>query len=111
MSKTAIIVIFGTAVTLVLFLAIYSSWKNAVKKDDTRLIKQADSWIEKIENYRKTHYKAPDSLEVVGIKTPDDGPLLYAPDRDSVNYMIHFQIGFFISKSYSSINKYWQITD
>jgi hypothetical protein len=111
MPKTLVVVIFGVAFTVLLSLGIYRSWQNAIEKDDRRLMKQADVWIKKLNDYKKNHNKAPDSLQMIGIEVPDSCPLIYTLDRDSINYTISFQIGFFRSKAYDSQNRYWRITD
>ena len=88
------------AITIVLFLQYYE--KNNYQKCGAFL-------IDKIETFRKTESRLPNSVEELGLEEHMNcGP--YYERKDSVNYVIYFTIGFDETLIYYSDKKEWKKT-
>lgn len=86
------------AFTIVLF--IQNNEKNNYQKCGAFL-------IDKIETFRQTENRLPNSVEELGLEEPmNSGP--YYERKDSVNYVIFFTIGFDEMLIYYSDKKEWK---
>jgi hypothetical protein len=71
-----------------------------LKSEGERLVKQ-------VENYKSRMHKIPQYMEDMHLNLPDDYPIYYAAEKDSINYTIGFQIRPFKSMVYYSDSKLW----
>jgi len=75
---------------------------------ETRLIKEGDKVIKKIEQFRSLNNRLPESLTDIGIIVKDEGdPPFYYQKKDSVHYTISFGTILGESKVYHSDSKKW----
>lgn len=64
--------------------------------------------IDKIETFRQTENRLPNSVEELGLEEPmNSGP--YYKRKDSVNYVIFFTVGFDETFIYYSDKKEWRM--
>ncbi len=90
---------------IIIFYFIFGiSYKKIREK---KLIKQGNEIVNKIEIYKKKYNKLPDSLEEIGLKSSEEGPLYYNK-WDSINYMVSFGTSLGESKIYYSDTKKWE---
>src|SRR5882672_8257446 len=106
-----VLIIFISCVGILWVGITYISYQR--NKEIHDLVRQGNDLVQKVEAYKKAHYKIPQCLEDMRLNLPDDCPLNYNVTRDSVNYVISFQTGlwfnstFFQSKAYYSDSKEW----
>jgi hypothetical protein len=74
---------------------------------DCKLIKQGDEIISKVEDFRKKNGTLPESLSALGLNETEAGPLYYEK-KDSINYIVYYNIGFDESNTYKSSTKKWE---
>ena len=55
-----------------------------------KMIKEAETIIQKIEKYKSEKGKIPPNLVCIGIEETEEGPIYYVPWKDSINYIIYF---------------------
>lgn len=92
-------------ILVVLFL-LYDIFLNESRED--RLMKEGDALVEKIENFRQTHNRLPDSLEEIGLKEGEGVDALYYNIYSKNNYMVSFGMILGESKTYYSDTKQWE---
>lgn len=63
--------------------------------------------VSKVENYKTTHGQLPDSLENIGIKSNESGPVYYQKQSDTT-YIVWYGLGLGDSKTYDSVDKTWK---
>jgi hypothetical protein len=94
----SVIIVLALAALLVFYFR-YSESKKYEK--------QGIELISKIEEYRKQNNKLPNTVADLGLVEPmNQGP--YYEKKDSLNYIVFFNIGFDNSKIYSSQTKEWK---
>ncbi|MRI63205.1 hypothetical protein EDM00_04245 [Ornithobacterium rhinotracheale] len=78
-------------------------------KENDNYKNQGEELINKIEIFRSEHNRLPNSVNELGLVEPmNEGP--YYEKKDSLSYIIYFNIGFDNTKTYSSKTKKWQDT-
>ncbi len=75
---------------------------------ENRLMKQSQILIEKIEDFRKTKGRLPNSLYEIGIKEEEGIDVLYYDKRDSLHYTISFGTSLGESMFFYSDTKQWE---
>lgn len=105
MNDEKILLIAGICIAIV--IAVLAYWGRSINKENAALMKKGDSLVVKIEKYKKRNHKLPEYLEDLKLNLPDNYPLYYNRTRDSDNYVVSFQIGFFKNIVYHSDTKKW----
>ena len=73
------------------------------------LIENGNLVVEKIESYRKSNNRLPNSLSALGIVLSDEGSQpFYYERRDNSNYIVYFGTTLGESKIYFSDSKKWE---
>ncbi|MGG5577256.1 hypothetical protein ACPDHL_07945 [Myroides sp. C15-4] len=86
-------------VTLVIF------WFRNKENDSYK--NQGEELVNKIEIFRSEHNRVPNTVEELGLVEPmNEGP--YYEKKDSLSYIVYFNIGFDNTKTYSSETKKWK---
>lgn len=99
--KFIIYIIFSL---MIIYIILGISYEKIREK---KLINKGNEIINKIEIYKQNYNTLPDSLEEIGIKSSEEGPLYY--DKiDSNNYTISFGLSVGESKIYYSDTKTWE---
>ena len=76
-------------------------------KEDRDYEKRGKDLIDKIEAFRQKQNRLPNIVAELGLEEPmNDGP--YYEKRDSVNYIVFFNIGFDNAKIYYSEFNLWK---
>lgn len=96
---------------IILFIVIVAIGIGTIRilqyKEDKNYKKRGEILISKIEEYRKQKGRIPDSLSDLEIaEEMGDGP--YYEKKDSLHYIIYFNIGFDNTKIYYSKTKEWR---
>lgn len=90
---------------IIAYLLFFSDYlKNKEIADNEN---KAQWLITKIEEYKKTHHKIPQSIDDLKLNLPDDYPIDYAITNDSGVYVVGFQVEAFESMMYRSDLKKW----
>ena len=77
-----------------------------------KIIKEAETIIQKIEKYKSEKGKIPPNLVYIGIEETEEGPIYYVPWKDSINYIIYFsEAGVGESLKYYSDTRMWEKID
>ena len=77
-----------------------------------KMIKEAETIIQKIEKYKREKGKIPPNLVYIGIEETEEGPIYYVPWKDSINYIIYFsEAGVGESLKYYSDTRMWEKID
>jgi hypothetical protein len=77
------------------------------KKENNDYLKRGVSLIDKIETFRQIEKRLPDNFNELGLEEPmNEGP--YYEKKDSINYIVFFNIGFDNVKIYYSDKKEWK---
>ncbi len=98
------IIISAVAAILVLGTLAFFYFRNAENK---KYEKQGAELIAKVEEYRKQNNTLPNNISELGLVEPmGEGP--YYEKKDSVNYIVFFNIGFDNTKTYYSQTKEWK---
>lgn len=98
------IIIYVVIVFLVLVSSLVFYFRYAENK---KYEKQGIELIAKIEEYRQQNNKLPNTVADLGIVEPmGEGP--YYEKKDSLNYVVFFNIGFDNTKTYYSETKEWK---
>mgnify|MGYP000951228433 CR=1 FL=1 len=106
MKKRNIIIIGVFILILVLFCLWYFYLRLA---RENRLIEDGNIIINKIEFYRTTYNKLPESLTDIGINVIDESdPPYFYQIQDSIYYSLSFGISFDETKTYYSDTKTWE---
>ncbi len=74
---------------------------------ESRLIKQGNEIVSKIESFRKDKGRLPDSLSAVGIEEKEEGPIYYEK-RGEARYLLWFGTELGESVTYDSESKKWE---
>jgi len=76
---------------------------------ESRLKKQGNEIVKKIEYYKEKNNRLPNSLSEIGIQVIDESnPPLYYDKRDSINYTVSFGTSLGESMFYYSDSKKWE---
>lgn len=98
--KTLMLIV---SIVIFLLLSLYFLQNN----ESNKYLKEGKILIEKIETFRKTNKRLPNNLTEIGINEPmKEGP--YYEKKDSLNYIVFFNIGFDNAKIYYSDKKIWK---
>jgi hypothetical protein len=76
-------------------------------QEESNLINHGNKIISTIEDFKKENGHFPDSLNEIGIRETEEGPIFYEK-RGNSNYVIFFSIGFDETKAYYSDSKKWE---
>ncbi len=75
--------------------------------EDNSYKRRGKELINKIEAFRNEHNRLPNAITELQLEEPmNDGP--YYEKKDSINYIVFFNIGFDESKTYFSETKQWK---
>jgi hypothetical protein len=97
-------IIFGVISSIVLGVSIVFFLKY---KEKEKYESKGNELINRIELYRRQHSRLPNSILDLGIEEQmGEGP--YYEKKDSLNYILFFNIGFDNAKIYSSSEKRWK---
>lgn len=100
MIEIGLLVVSVLIVLVIVALFLHSDERNEYKKRGTYL-------IDKIETFRQSEHRLPNSFEELGLEEPMSvGP--YYEKIDSVNYVVFFAIGFDETLIYYSDKKEWK---
>ena len=89
-------------------IVIYSTFLISCDYRNKKMIKEAETIIQKIEKYKNEKGKIPPNLVCIGI----EGPIYYTPWKDSINYIIYFsEAGVGESLKYYSDTRMWEKID
>lgn len=96
----------GFITTIVLVILVFILFGLSYQ-ENKNYEKRGKILIDKIETYRKIENKLPNDVQDLGINEPmNDGP--YYEKKDSINYIVYFNIGFDNMKVYYSNTKRWK---
>ncbi len=97
-------IILAVATVLVLGASMFFYFRHAENK---KYEKQGLELVSKIEEYRQHNNRLPDNFSELGLIEPmGEGP--YYEKKDSLNYIVFFNIGFDNTKTYYSQTKKWK---
>jgi hypothetical protein len=108
--KTKKILVKAVISTCLLGLLFFCFLLYRRNKEVNDLEEQGFKLAQKVEAYKNKYHALPNTLDDIAPNLPDDYPLDYVVRRDSINYEIWFQIGFFKSMVYHSDSKKWRYT-
>ena len=77
---------------------------------DNRLMREGDELVKKIEGYKSTFGKLPNSLQDIGITQKEEDSLYY-DKKDSIKYIIWYGTSLGESKTYYSDSRKWEDYD
>lgn len=97
-SAICLIVMIG----IVVYLPIYER-----NKEISDLKQKANYLIQKVEAYKLKHHKLTQYENDMNLSLPDDYPISYAITKDSLVYVVGFEIAPFESMVYHSDSKTW----
>jgi hypothetical protein len=98
--KAGILIVLILTVLIIVFYALQNQEKYNYQKRGALL-------IDKIETFRQIETRLPNNVNELGLEEPmNDGP--YYEKKDSVNYIVFFNIGFDNVKIYYSDKKEWK---
>lgn len=98
------IIILGGIASLILVASLILYFRYAESK---RYENKGGELITKIEEYKQQKKRLPNSVTDLGLVEPmDEGP--YYEKKDSLNYIVFFNIGFDNTKTYYSKTKEWK---
>lgn len=98
------IILSGIIVLLVLAFSLVLYFRYVENK---KYEKQGIELVIKVEEYRKQNSRLPNSVTDLGLAEPMGvGP--YYEKKDSLNYVVFFNIGFDNTKTYYSKTKEWK---
>lgn len=106
MKKKYRILLISLVICLFLTWFIYNALRPWDCCDYTSKFKKGNEIIQKIEDYRKSKGKLPESLDDIGEDPNADGPVYYEK-TDSANYYIWFGTTLGSSCTYHSETKEW----
>lgn len=75
---------------------------------EIKLMKEGERIVNKVEEYKKTNDRLPNSLSEIGIEEREGFNVLYYYKRDSINYTVSFPISAEKHKFYYSDSKKWE---
>jgi len=91
------------SILIILFVVIY----GLQRRENNNYHKQGTLLIDKVEAFRQIEKRLPDNLGELGLEEPmNQGP--YYKKKDSINYIVFFNIGFDNVKIYYSDKKEWK---
>ncbi len=99
MSKKIIIIV---TIIFVVLAAFFTLKKFA----DARIEKEGNAIVAKIENFKTSNGRLPESLSEIGVEETESGPWFYSM-KDG-NYTVYYPLGFDESKTYDSSTREWQ---
>lgn len=100
------LILFVFSIFICLFCFCFFWLKNA---QENNLMREGNVIVLKIEQYRKTNNRLPNTLSDIGIKEKDEAnPPLFYVKRNSVHYTVSFGISLDESKIYYSDTKKWE---
>jgi uncharacterized membrane protein len=106
MRKSIFVVSIFIAVAAIITAAIYFS-NYYQSQHIAKLKNEGMELVKQVENYRSRTHKIPQYMEDMHLDLPDDYPIYYNIQKDSINYTVSFQIAPFRSMAYYSDTKSW----
>lgn len=104
MMKKYIKIVILTVIVLVVFFLVLHIRRN---QEDNDYQKRGALLIEKIETFRQLERRLPNNVKELGLEeSMNEGP--YYEKKDSVTYVVFFNIGFDNTKIYYSDKKEWR---
>ncbi len=101
-SKSIGVLVVLSVLVLVLSVIFYSKHSEEVKYET-----EGAELVRRIEKYRRQWSRLPHSVSELGlVEESDEGP--YYEKKDSVNYVVYFNIGFDDTKIYFSQTGEWE---
>jgi len=93
---------------IVSILAIFFAvWYSLQKQEGSDYQREGRSLIDKIETFRQTEHRLPNSVKELGLEEPmNNGP--YYEKKDSINYIVFFAVGFDETYIYYSDKNEWK---
>jgi hypothetical protein len=106
-NKYILLVILG-----LLLFSLFIFWFFYLRTErDFRLIKEGNNIVVKIETFRESHGRLPDSMKELGIEEQFGADALYYIKKNDFHYIIYFGEGLGDSMTYYSDSKQWEDRD